>query len=377
MNRILIILAFTTFLLSQQAEITNVQVAQRTDGSKLVDITYDLTEDALFNNYTITVEVSLDNGNTWGTTFYVTGAVGTGQSAGIGNNIVWDLGEEYPNSFYENVKVRLTATGIIIEVPFAMVGVPAGDYTWGSDDEILNIDYDFEISKYPITNEEYTIFLIEALELGLINLIDIAGSWAVEGYYEGDEYHNPGIYVYNIVNMEGGSNPYKITWTETTFLVDEEYGTHPVVHVTWIGADAFARYYGLRLPDEYEWEKTARGDTGYDYPWGNTYDESNVNCGYQDDQWGGTSPVGFYNGQNYEGFQTTDSPSPYGAYDMAGNVWEWTKTWREVGGNIDDKTLRGGGSFAYNCNFIHSWDRTFAEIDEHEHHFGFRVARTL
>ena len=47
MNRILIILAFTTFLLSQQAEITNVQVAQRTDGSKLVDITYDLTEDEI------------------------------------------------------------------------------------------------------------------------------------------------------------------------------------------------------------------------------------------------------------------------------------------------------------------------------------------
>ena len=64
MNRIIIILAFTTFLLSQQAEITNVQVAQRTDGSKLVDITYDLTEDALFNDYTITVEVSLDNGAT-------------------------------------------------------------------------------------------------------------------------------------------------------------------------------------------------------------------------------------------------------------------------------------------------------------------------
>ncbi len=39
-----------------------------------------------------------------------------------------------------------------------------------------------------------------------------------------------------------------------------------------------------------------------------------------------TTPVGFYNGQNYEGFQTTDSPSPYGAYDMSGNVEEWTST---------------------------------------------------
>ena len=375
MNRILIILAFTTFLLSQQAEITNVQVAQRTDGSKLVDITYDLTEDALFNDYTITVEVSLDNGATWGGTLYVTGAVGTGQSAGIGNNIVWDLGAEYPDSFYENVKVRLTATGIIIEVPFAMVEVPAGDYTWDSDDEILNIDYDFEISKYPITNEEYTIFLIEALELGLINLADVAGMYSVSGYYAGDEFNSPGNYQYNTVGMEGESSSYKIIWNGTTFVVDEEYGTHPVVFVTWIGAYMFAEYYGLRLPDEYEWEKTARGNTGYDYPWGNTYDESNVNCGYQDDLWGGTSPVGFYNGQNYEGFQTTDSPSPYGAYDMAGNVWEWTNTWKEVG-DFYYKILRGG-SFAWNCNFIHTWDSYYEEIDNYAHHYGFRVARTL
>ncbi len=60
MKRILVILAFTAFLLSQQAEITNVQVAQRTDGSKLVDITYDLTEDALFTDLQTKYVVAID-----------------------------------------------------------------------------------------------------------------------------------------------------------------------------------------------------------------------------------------------------------------------------------------------------------------------------
>ena len=53
------------FAFAQQAEVTNVTVAQRTDGSKIVDITYDLTEDAVFTEFDITIEVSLDDGATY------------------------------------------------------------------------------------------------------------------------------------------------------------------------------------------------------------------------------------------------------------------------------------------------------------------------
>ena len=62
MNRIIFILTLSAFLFSQEAEVTNIQAAQRTDGSQIVDITYDLSEDAVFSVFTITVEVSLDTG---------------------------------------------------------------------------------------------------------------------------------------------------------------------------------------------------------------------------------------------------------------------------------------------------------------------------
>ena len=65
MRKYIIPLAFIfQFALAQQAEVTNVTVAQRTDGSKIVDITYDLTEDAVFPDFEISVEVSFDDGAT-------------------------------------------------------------------------------------------------------------------------------------------------------------------------------------------------------------------------------------------------------------------------------------------------------------------------
>ena len=65
MNRIIFILTLSAFLFSQQAEVTNIQAAQRTDGSQIVDITYDLSEDAVFETFVITVEISLDGGTTF------------------------------------------------------------------------------------------------------------------------------------------------------------------------------------------------------------------------------------------------------------------------------------------------------------------------
>jgi formylglycine-generating enzyme required for sulfatase activity len=86
---------------------------------------------------------------------------------------------------------------------------------------------------------------------------------------------------------------------------------------------------------------------------------------------GDTSPVGFYNGGTYEGYQTLDSPSPYGAYDMAGNVWQWT------GDVYDDqhyRYMRGGSKedFAYK---LRVWTRNSAGPDYFSPNVGFRCAR--
>jgi formylglycine-generating enzyme required for sulfatase activity len=100
---------------------------------------------------------------------------------------------------------------------------------------------------------------------------------------------------------------------------------HPVVNVTWYDALAFCRWLTERaglpvtLPSEAHWEKAARGPDGRIYPWGDeSPNETRCNFGSPG---GRTTPVGHYSPRG---------DSPYGCADMAGNVWEWTRSlWGE------------------------------------------------
>jgi formylglycine-generating enzyme required for sulfatase activity len=127
---------------------------------------------------------------------------------------------------------------------------------------------------------------------------------------------------------EGECKPPTVCDTGEPTYDESSKADHPVVCVSWNMAQSYCSWAGARLPTESEWEKAARGTDGSVCPWGNDFDGRWLNycdrvCEYASadagiaDGYAHTAPVGSY----------PAGASPYGALDMAGNVWEWVADW--------------------------------------------------
>jgi formylglycine-generating enzyme required for sulfatase activity len=178
-----------------------------------------------------------------------------------------------------------------------MVLVPAGAFWMGSsegdsDERPMQQVYlrAFWIDRYEVTNAQYTEFLNAT---------------------QGDQ-ERCGGHICADTKVENPDS--HLVYEKGRYMVERGYDNHPVTEVSWYGAQAYCERYGKRLPSEAEWEKAARGTDGAAYPWGEEFDPHKLNSDYRV---GDTTPVGSYTG----------GASPYGAYDMAGNVWEWVTDW--------------------------------------------------
>jgi formylglycine-generating enzyme required for sulfatase activity/acetyl esterase/lipase len=195
------------------------------------------------------------------------------------------------------------------------VYVPAGAFRMGDtfgegmsrERPVHTVEVDaFYIAKYEITNGDWKKFR------------DDPGYDDPKFWPEGRVVPKDQVPYWSQPNNHGGGTP--------------DSDTYPLLGVNWDAAVAYCHWVSAktgkryRLPTEAEWEKAARGTDQRRYPWGNTIDRSYANyVGAQPYDTG--MPVGSYAGGTRGDLQTKDNASPYGAYDMAGNVMEWTQDW--------------------------------------------------
>jgi formylglycine-generating enzyme required for sulfatase activity len=228
----------------------------------------------------------------------------------------------------------------------ALVAIPAGEFWMGSAEDDPDASWgekprhrqclpEYWIGRYPVTQQEYHLFLV-----------DNPDQLFLEGLDE--------------LDFPAG--------------IDD----HPAQSVSWVEAMAYCRWLSrlssktYRLPTEAEWEKAARGTDERIYPWGNMWDPSR--CNSVESKIHYTTPVSRY---------SPNGDSPYGVADLAGNVWEWCSSLyqpypykhdeeHEALRVREGRVLRGG-SYEFDRSGVRVAGRSWGYPGEATYLAGFRV----
>lgn len=250
------------------------------------------------------------------------------------------------------------------------MGTDDGRFPADREGPVRSVDVPaFAIGRAPVTNAEFATFVERT---GLVTLAESDGwTFVFAGLLPDDFPPTRGVAGGEWWRAVEGAD-----WRHPAGLHSGLDGLddHPVVHVNWFEAQAYAGWVGGRLPSEAEWEKAARG--GLDqarYAWGDeltpggehrcniwqgTFPTENA----LDDGWLGTSPVGSY------------EPNGFGLVDVAGNVWEWTSDWWDE--RAEARAMRGGSYLCHDsyCNRYRVSARSSNTPDTPTGNLGFRVA---
>lgn len=280
-----------------------------------------------------------------------------------------------------------------------MVEIPEGEFLMGTNSEegfpadgegpIRKVAIDsFHIDKYAVTNEEFAEFVeatnykTEAESFG----------WSFVFY----------MFLSEDVSKKVTQN---VAGTPWWYVVEDAYWKqpegpgssvrgredHPVVHISWNDADAYAQWSGKRLPTEAEWEYAARGGLEQKiYPWGDELTPAGVHhCNI----WQGTFPKENTEADGYKATAPVDAfePNGYGLYNMSGNVWEWCSDWftrslHNKGGRSnpagpekgDARVMRGGSYLCHKsyCNRYRVAARSSNTPDSSTGNIGFRCVNS-
>jgi formylglycine-generating enzyme required for sulfatase activity len=263
-----------------------------------------------------------------------------------------------------------------------MVQIPAGPFSMGTNNalaypadgegpkRIVELD-EFWIDETAVTNQSFAQF-VEAT--GYITEAELTGWSFVPAFLlsQQDEQYLVG---------QSGDTPWWVGVTAASWRqplgpssAATDIQSHPVTHISWSDANAFAQWNGKRLPTEAEWEKAARG--GLDnslYAWG---DDLIVDGQHMCNIWQGDFPT-FNSAQDgHLGTAPVHSfePNGYGLYNVCGNVWEWTAdSWNSTD-LTDNKVIKGGSFMCHDsyCNRYRLSARTSHPKNGFTAHIGFR-----